>query len=203
MSAWPAFFGDVPSLWLRDPLAEVLGAAAGGLVEYRYEDAVRLAGHSCPTVAGAWLMVARALGALHGDELPTRGGLRVDLRDPADHANAGVVASVFTLVTGAAGEGGFAGLGTHHGRRGLLRHGVELPARLRVERVDTGAAVWVDYRPQRVPPDPQLPPLLAAIKAGQAGAAQRARFGELFQDRVRRILLDHADDPELVEVRRP
>jgi len=34
---------------LRDPLAELLGAAEGGIVEYRYADAVKLAGHSCPT----------------------------------------------------------------------------------------------------------------------------------------------------------
>ena len=33
-------------------------------------------------------------------------------------------------------------------------------------------------------------------------AAQTRLFGELWQDRVRRLLLDHADDPAVVEVRR-
>jgi hypothetical protein len=37
-----------------DPLAEVLGAGERGLIEYRHLDAVKLAGHSCPTAAGAW-----------------------------------------------------------------------------------------------------------------------------------------------------
>lgn len=33
---------------MYDPLAEFLGAAEGGLIEYGYADAVKLAGHSCP-----------------------------------------------------------------------------------------------------------------------------------------------------------
>lgn len=48
----PAFFDEVPAIVVTDPLAETLGAAEGGLIEYRYVDAVKLAGHSCPTVAG-------------------------------------------------------------------------------------------------------------------------------------------------------
>ena len=52
--AFPEFFARVPAVTLRDPLAELLGAAEGGLIEYRFADAVKLTGHSCPTVAGAW-----------------------------------------------------------------------------------------------------------------------------------------------------
>jgi hypothetical protein len=37
--------------------------------------------------------------------------------------------------------------------------------------------------------------------AGQADAAQRREFGRLWQDRVRRLLIDHADDPAVVKVR--
>jgi CRP-like cAMP-binding protein len=40
----PAFFDAVPAIVVADPLAETLGAAEGGLIEYRYVDAVRLAG---------------------------------------------------------------------------------------------------------------------------------------------------------------
>jgi hypothetical protein len=57
---FPEFYAQAPRVTLRDPLAEFLGAARQGLIEYRYADVVRLAGHSCPTVAGAYLM------ALHG-----------------------------------------------------------------------------------------------------------------------------------------
>ncbi len=58
---FPEFFAAAPVIRMRDPLAEFLGAAAGGLIDYRYEDAVRLAGHSCPTVASAFLMTRAAL----------------------------------------------------------------------------------------------------------------------------------------------
>lgn len=60
----PAFFDAVPAIFVVDPLADALGAVEGGLIEYRYIDAVKLAGHSCPTVAGAWLMTRAALARL-------------------------------------------------------------------------------------------------------------------------------------------
>ena len=77
----PDFFAAAPVIRMRDPLAEFLGAAAEGVIDYRFEDAVRLAGHSCPTVAAAFLMTRAALAALYGEELPVRGEIRVDLRD--------------------------------------------------------------------------------------------------------------------------
>ena len=95
---FPAFFDAVPPLTLRDPLAEFLGAAAGGLIEYRYADAVKFAGHSCPTVAGAYLMTWRSLRALYGDEMPERGGVRIELRESQGHGVAGVIAGVITLL---------------------------------------------------------------------------------------------------------
>src|SRR5512147_174860 len=106
----PAFFEEVPPIVVVDPLADVLGAAEGGVIEYRYVDAVKLAGHSCPTVAGAWLMTRAALARLYPGELPRRGEIRVELGQAIDDGVAGVIASVAGLVTGAAGEGGFKGL---------------------------------------------------------------------------------------------
>ena len=53
----PTFFGQGPTICLRDPLAAFLGAAEGGLMTYSYQDAVKLAGHSCPTVAGSFVVV--------------------------------------------------------------------------------------------------------------------------------------------------
>jgi hypothetical protein len=122
--AFPEFFARVPAVTLRDPLAELLGAAEGGLIEYRFADAVKLTGHSCPTVAGAWLMTVRALRALYGDEIPERGNVAVALRESLDGGVAGVIGSVAGLLTGAAGAGGFKGLGGRHSRRNLLQFGV-------------------------------------------------------------------------------
>ena len=73
--AFPDFYARIPPLTLRDPLAAILGAAKDGILEYRYEDAVRLAGHSCPTVAGAWLMARHGLAALYPNEMPVLGNI--------------------------------------------------------------------------------------------------------------------------------
>lgn len=196
----PTFFDQVPALQLRDPLAAVLGAAAGGILEYRYADAVKWAGHSCPTVAGAWLMTRAALRHLYGDELAQRGGIRVELRDGQADGTAGVTGGVIGMLTGAAGEGGFKGLAGRHARRDLLQYGVALPAELRFTRLDTGNAVAIDYNAAAVPPAPDLPPLMQRILAGAAGQEEVVRFAALWQDRVRRILIEHADDPEVVRI---
>lgn len=199
--AFPSFFEQVPALRLRDPLAAMLGAAEDGGLEYRYADAVKWAGHSCPTVAGAWLMTRTALRHLYGDEMPQRGGIRVELRDAQAAGTTGVVGGVIGLITGAAGAGGFKGLGGRQVRCGLLSYGVALPAELRLGCLDSGAAVHLDYHPAAVPSDPALPPLMQKVVAGQAAPEEMAEFARLWQDRVRRILLDHADDPELVQIR--
>jgi len=51
-----ALFDQAPSIVMVDALAQTLGATPDGVLEYRYLDAVKPAGHSCPTVADAWLM---------------------------------------------------------------------------------------------------------------------------------------------------
>lgn len=58
---FPDFFTQAPILRVRDPLAQFLGAARNGILEYHYADAVHLAGHSYPTVAGAYLLTLRGL----------------------------------------------------------------------------------------------------------------------------------------------
>jgi hypothetical protein len=198
---FPAFFQEVPLITLRDPLAALLGAAEDGLMDYRYADAVKLAGHSCPTVAGAWLMARRGLAALYGEELPERGGLRVDFKAARDAGTTGVVGNVVGLITGAAGDEGFKGLGGKQNRRDLLRFGVGIDAELRLTRLDTGTATLLDYRPEAVPPAPEMAPLMARVVGGVADAWEQMEFARLWQDRVRRILLEHGDDPALVAVR--
>ena len=199
--AFPEFFARVAPVTLRDPLAELLGAAAGGLIEYRFADAVRLAGHSCPTVAGAWLMTVRALRALYGDDIPERGNIAVALRENFDSGVAGVIASVAGLLTGAAGAGGFKGLGGRYSRRNLLQFGVDGISGMAFTRLDTNVAVDCTLRLETVPADPRLASLLGAILQGTADAGNTRLFGELWQDRVRRILIDHAADPEIVQLR--
>lgn len=197
---FPSFFDRVPAVALHDPLATLLGASGNGPIEYRYADAVRLAGHSCPTVAGAWLMAGHALRRLFREATPVRGSVRVELRDARDAGTTGVVANVLGLLTGAADEGGFKGLNGRHARRGLIYFGAAIQGDARFTRLDTGATVELAYDPARVPPDPALPPLLQKTLSGQATPEEQAEFGRLWQDRVRRILLEHGDDAELVRI---
>jgi len=108
---------------------------------------------------------------------------------------------VATLLTGAAGAGGFKGLGGRHGRRNLLAFGVDGVAGLRFTRRDNGTSVDCIVRLQGVAGDPRLGHLLPDVIMGTASAEEAALFRTLWQDRVRRILVDHGDDPELVEIR--
>lgn len=67
----PVFFDQAPTIVMYDALTQILGVTPDGLVEYRYLDAVKLAGHSCPTVAGAWLMTRAALSGSTPDRRRT------------------------------------------------------------------------------------------------------------------------------------
>lgn len=198
----PAFFAQAPRIRVRDPLAAFLGAARGGVLEYGYLDAVRLAGHSCPTVASAFLMTRAALAALYGAELPERGGVRVAMRDPVEEGVTGVIANVVSLLTGVTLDSGFKGLGGRFDRRRLLDYGAEVPGQMRFTRVDTGAAVDVAAQLAHVPGDPRMPQLMPLCVARRASAQQEALFQALWQERVRRLLVEHADDPRVIVVSR-
>jgi hypothetical protein len=198
--AFPDFFADVPALRLHDGLAQLLRASDDGVIEYHYADAVRRAGHSCPTVAGGWHSARVALRHLYGDELPERGAISVYLNGTEAAGVTGVIGQVLTLVTGAAAANGFHGLGGRHVRSHLLHYAQGDVAGARFKRNDTGAEVEVEIDTSPVAGDPMMRPLMQLTLTGQANAAQRREFGRLWQDRVRRLLIDHADDPEVVKV---
>lgn len=198
---FPDFFADAPVIRMHDPLAAFLGAAEGGIIDYRFEDAVRLAGHSCPTVAGAFLMTRAALAALYGESLPVRGEIRVDLKDARDTGVTGVIASIATLMTGATADTGFRGLAGQFNRRDKLFFGQPVThGDLRFTRLDTGSAVEVSVDLARVTGDPRMGELMPRCLGGQASAADRAEFQTLWQERVRRLLLEHANDPAVIRV---
>lgn len=194
----PAFFDQAPSIVMYDALAQTLGAAQDGVIEYRYLDAVKLAGHSCPTVAGAWLMTRAALARLYPGQTPHRGEVRVAMRDPQDAGVTGVIASVAGLVTGAAGSGGFKGLAGRHGRRDLLVFGVPMRGEMRFTRLDTDRSVEVSHHPEAASRPADLGMLMQAALSPQADSAQSEAFVRAWQGWVRAILVEHADDPDLI-----
>lgn len=196
----PGFYSDAPKITLYDPLAEFLGAAEAGVVEYGFLDAVKLAGHSCPTVAGAWLMTRKALASLYGDELPVRGMVKAEFRDGQADGVTGVIANVVSLLTGAAQSGGFKGIAGKFDRRNLLHFNAGISGEIRFTRLDTGINVETTYHPEWVPPSPGMKELMQKTMMGIASADERREFGALWQERVKRILIDHADDARLVVI---
>lgn len=199
---FPAFFADAPTITLRDPLAIFLGASDDGAITYTYADAVKLAGHSCPTVAGAYLMVRGGLRALYGNEMPERGCIEVYLREPRDEGTTGVIAAVAMLLTGAAPETGFGGIGAKRrfARRDLQHFGAAIDGLMALRRKDNGHGVTLDLNTAAVPAAPEMQAMFPRVVAEQASEDEQARFAALWQDRVERMLIQHADDPALVQV---
>lgn len=188
---------------MHDPLAEFLGASTDGRIEYRYVDAVRLAGHSCPTVAAAYWMTLKALVALYPDALPQRGAIRVDFREDQLSGVTGVIANVVSMLTGATRDSGFKGIAGRFDRRNLLHFATEVSEEIRFTRTDTGDSVEVAARLQSVPFAPDTPELMRKCIEGKATPDEAARFRDQWQARVRSLLLEHGDDPEVFVLRRP
>lgn len=200
---FPSFFNQAPTITVRDALAEFLGAAENGILTYRYADAVRLCGHSCPTVAGAYLMVIKGLEALYGAELPQRGDIEAFMQGNRDEGTTGVTASVVQLLTGAAPETGFGGIGMQgrFARRNLLSFGADIGGTLTLRRKDNGKTVAVSLNAALQPFAPEMRELMPKAVGGSASAEELERFGQLWQARVKAFLTESADDPQFVIVR--
>lgn len=183
----PEFFARMPAIALHDPLAQFLGASEGGRLEYSYVDAVKLTGHSCPTVAAAYLATLEALERLYPGELPERGAIRVELRGALEEGVVGVVASVAGLITGAAAEGGFKGIAGRFERRGLLAFEAAIDGDVRFTRTDTGASVQVQLR-HPAGMSTALHGALRVALSPEATDAERAAFSRAWQARVEAML---------------
>ncbi len=186
--SFPEYFSQAPSITVYDGLAKLLGASSDGLLHYEYRDAVKLAGHSCPTVAGAWLMTILGLQAIYHNENPVRGEIIVRFADSANSGVTGVIANVACLVTGATSDTGFKGLAGQHDRRNLLFFDADIPGELSFTRRDTGASVAASFNAQSIPGQPETMMLLQKSLAGRATAAEQEIFAKLWQERVARIL---------------
>ncbi len=57
------FFDEIESIFLKDELAKFLGVNEDGIIELTYTDIVKMAGHSCATVAGGYLIALKGLKA--------------------------------------------------------------------------------------------------------------------------------------------
>ena len=190
---YQTFFDDVETIILKDDLSDFLGTFEEGIIEFSYTEIVKSAGHSCPTIAGAYLMTLKGLKALYGSGTPARGGIKVEFREDPNDGVAGVIANTITNITGATETSGFKGIGGNFVRHSLMKFEVPINSSVRFTRVDTGVSVDVYYHPERIPGDPLIQELMPKVLYNSASADERIQFGSLWQDRVREIIT-HVDD---------
>jgi len=186
---YPDFYSKVPTIKLHDPLSEFLGALQEGKLEISYLDCVKLAGHSCPTVAGAYLMAIHGLKTLYGTELPQRGSIHVSMKNAEDEGVTGVICNVISFITGANGASGFKGLNGNMARNNLVSYNIPMDAEVKLTRKDTNQSVTLSYDSSMIPADPTMQPLMGKCMQGLATAEEKKEFGRLWQARVEKILL--------------
>ncbi len=185
---YPKFFDEVERVKLQDDLSNFLGTFEDGIVEFSYLDVVKSAGHSCPTVAGAYLSAIEGLKALYPNELPKRGEIKVFFKEDIKEGVAGVIANVFTQITGATEVSGFKGIGGNFVRHSLMEFNSNINSSVKLQRVDNNRSVEVIYNPNSIPPNPKQGEIMQKIMQGVATKEERAEFGRVWQERVEKIL---------------
>ncbi len=190
---YPEFFYSIESIILQDKLANFLGAFESGYIEFTYLDVVKSAGHSCPTVAGAYLMTLHGLKALFPNETPQRGEISVSFSDDINNGVTGVIANIITQITGATEHHGFKGINGKFIRHGLMHFNEDISSSIRFQRIDNGESVDVIYNPNSILPSPLQQTLMQKMQQGIATESDMKTFGELWQMRVQNIFENQKD----------
>ncbi len=185
---YPDFFNEVEIIILKDELGEFLGTSKDGIIEVSYLDIVKMAGHSCAVVSGAYLMALKGLKDLYGADVPKRGEIKVELKGTLED-NTGVTAQVLSNITGATTDTGFLGVKGKYNRRGLLSYGANIPATVRFTRLDTKESVDVNYMPGKIV-NPRA--ILQTAIAENASEEDKKSFPERWQKMVKTIF-DNAE----------
>lgn len=193
-SKWEqSFFDEAPVIRLKDPLAYALGAMEpGGDFIFTYADSVKMAGHSCGAVSGAYMITYHALKALYGEETPVRGEVRVAVMGKPTDLAYGPMSQVISLITGAAGETGFKGLRGNFQRYNRLIFDMEHFEfnTFIFQRVDNGKTVAISYDNSSLPQDPAMGALMPKVIMGTAKKEERDAFVSAWQGNVRRVLCE-------------
>lgn len=147
---YPEFFDNTPKIVLKDDLANELGTFKDGIVEFSYLDIVKCAGHSCPTVSGAFICTLVGLKALYSLEIPKRGEIKVELPECVTEGVTGVLGAVIANITGATTNYGFKGLNGNFKRTNLMFFDSNIDSNIRFTRIDNGKYVDVYYLPSNI-----------------------------------------------------
>ncbi len=197
---YPEFYKEVKTITMFDPLSEVLGSFEKGIITFNYIDVVKSAGHSCPTVGGAYLMTYRALDTLYGDKVPVRGNIKVEFKESETEGVAGVIGNVISNITGATKITGFKGLAGKFARHSLMDFDTQIPSSARFTRIDNGDSVDVFYNPSMIVGHPNTQSLMQKVMMGEASSKEKLEFGKLWQERVKSILVDNCNNEKVVKV---
>lgn len=194
------FFREVEPIRLKEPLAEILGAfkVEEPILEYSYADTVKMAGHACPTVAGAYLICQEALKKLYQEDIPARGEIGITIYGATDEGIYGVMGQVFTFLTGAAPLSGFRGLGHRFRRKDLLLFRPERTdseaMSFEFKRLDSGKAVLAKFYPRLIPFSAEkasrLQELLEKIIWEAAKEEEQHEFQNLWMEKVKLMLVE-------------
>jgi len=201
-SIWLVDYIDrVPPILIKEPFLELLGQN-NQPIPYTYKEAVKLTGHSCAAVAGAWTMTRKALEALYPGTLPVRGQVKVMMPGTEDEWFVGVFGQVITYVTGAAPKTGFPGaeFGQAYNRRNLMVYrekpsGTSPPKMVWIfERTDTRAKVSVTYDLSKAKPSmtSEESKMGSKIANGQANPGEAKQWRENWNARAK-FVLEQAD----------
>ncbi len=199
---YPEFFDAVPSIKLEEPLGEFLGAFKGGLIDINYLDCVKLAGHSCPTVASAYMMAKVSLEALYGEERAVRSEIEVSMRDPKEEGVTGVIGNVMAYIVGAGDNGGFKGIGSKFSRDNLLSFNNQTQElAVKLTRIDSGKSVEVSCDTSKIPGSPEMMELMQKSLQGSATAQESELFQSLWQKRVMTLLTSQSVQQDAITIK--
>jgi len=184
---YPEFFNNIETITLQDDLANFLGAVEDGIIEFSYLDIVKTAGHSCPTILGAYLMTLEGLKVLYKDELPKRGEIKVEFKENVKEGVAGAISNVITNITGATKDTGFKGIMGLFSRNNLMSFESDITSNVKFTRKDTNKSVEVIYNPSEFPPKKEMQELMQKCITKKASENEKLEFGKLWQSRVEEI----------------
>jgi len=185
--SYPKFYDEIENIKVKDALSNILGTFDDGEYEFSYKDVVKSAGHSCPTVAGAYLMTLTALNYLYPDTRAIRGDIKVEFKEDLEDGVAGVIANVISQITGATDKSGFKGLNGRFARHSLMNFNSNIDSSARFTRIDTDQSIDIVYNPSSVMANPNMQPLMQKMMQNTATKEEIKEFGNLWQDRVMRI----------------
>ncbi len=197
---FPDFFKEIVSIRLRDELSLVLGSSDGE-IEFTYTEIVKIAGHSCPTVAGAYLMTYKGLKELYSEgEIPLRGEIKVEFRDDKKDNVIGVYANVISSILGSNDEGGFKGIGNKYSRNNLISFNNNIEGLVRFTRLDNNKSIEISYNPNIIPMEDWMKKLFHKLASSSLSESELSKFKKGWQDRVKKIAIDNLNNPNLIKI---